>query len=104
VERRLLPTPVPLPTPPPSPHPQVVLPHRPDVNIEGAAVAAKYIIVNERANATTRVVLHRLPAGAPLPSGALGPGQVIKFDEAVYTLSGREWRARRRPARARAWS
>jgi hypothetical protein len=68
-----------------------VLPHRPDVNIEGSSLSAKYLIVNERLNATTRVVVHRLPPGAPLPKGPLGDGEVISFNEAVYDISGREW-------------
>jgi hypothetical protein len=70
--------------------PQVVLPHRPDVKLEGASVSAKYVIVNERTNATTRVVLHRLGAGGAAPAGPLGEGEVMEFEEQVYSLSGGE--------------
>ncbi|KAI8467013.1 MAG: prolyl oligopeptidase [Monoraphidium minutum] len=66
----------------------VVVPHRKDVQIETTTVTKRYIIVGERANASTRVVVHRLPPGGAMPAGLLGPGQTLSFDEAVYTLSG----------------
>jgi hypothetical protein len=65
-----------------------VLPHRADVKLEGAALSAKYLAANERADASTRVVLHRLPAGGAMPEGPLGEGEVMAFDEAVYSLGG----------------
>ncbi|KAI8471644.1 MAG: prolyl oligopeptidase [Monoraphidium minutum] len=70
----------------------VVIPHRPDVKIESASASLKYVVVNERANASTRVVLHRLapsPAGGcAAPAGPLGGGEAMEFDEQVYSLSG----------------
>jgi hypothetical protein len=79
-----------LPTHPPRPRcpPQVVVPHRPDVKLEGAGASLRYVIVNERADATTRVVVHRLAPGGGAPAGPLGEGEVMKFEEAVYSLSG----------------
>lgn len=65
-----------------------MLPHRADVKLEGASLSAKYLAANERADASTRVVLHRLPAGGAMPGGPLGEGEVMAFDEAVYSLGG----------------
>lgn len=67
---------------------QVVLAHRDKVQIEGASLTKKYLLVNERANASTRMVVHRLHARGAMPSKPLGPGEAITFDEPVYTLSG----------------
>lgn len=69
---------------------RVLLRHRPGVQIEGAALGARHLIVHERANASTRVVVHALPADGAAPEGELGAGSVIQFDEPVYTLSGGE--------------
>jgi len=55
-------------------------------------VSAKYIVVNERTNATTRVVLHRLGEGGVAPEGGVGEGEVMEFEEQVYSLSGGEGR------------
>jgi hypothetical protein len=66
---------------------RVLLPHRADVQIDRSGATAKYIIINERSNASTRVVVHSL-AGGGMPAGRLGAGKVITFDEAVYDLSG----------------
>ncbi|GBF88888.1 oligopeptidase B [Raphidocelis subcapitata] len=66
----------------------VVVPHRPDVKIEAASASAKYATLNERADAATRVVVHRLPPGGAAPDGPFGAGEVMAFDEAVYSLSG----------------
>jgi len=69
---------------------QVILPHRDTVQIDRTGATAKYLIVNERSNASTRVVVHRLAAGGAMPTQQLVAGNVIKFDEAVYDLSGGE--------------
>ncbi|GBF90424.1 prolyl endopeptidase-like [Raphidocelis subcapitata] len=66
----------------------VLLPHRADVQLDGVGVSSKYVIANERANATVRVVYHELAPGGPMPTAPLGAGTVIGFDEAVYDLSG----------------
>ncbi|KAI8467012.1 MAG: prolyl oligopeptidase [Monoraphidium minutum] len=66
----------------------VVVAHRANVQVQDATTSLKYIIVGERANASTRVVLHRLPPGGAMPAGPLGEGHVVTFDEDVYTLSG----------------
>ena len=67
---------------------QVILPHRNEVQIEGASLTEKYLLVNERANASTRMFVHRLDANGSMPTEPLGQGEAITFDEEVYTLSG----------------
>jgi protease II len=72
----------------------VILAHRAAVQLDGSDVSQRYLVVNERANASTRVVVHRLAAGGAMPAAPLGPGEVVSFDEAVYRLSGGEAAAR----------
>ena len=74
--------------PKPLPPPKVVVPHRAAVKVEAASASSSYVILNERADAATRVVVHRLGPGGAAPGGPLGEGEVMAFDEAVYSLSG----------------
>lgn len=66
--------------------------HRASAQLEGASLGARHLVLQERANASTRLVVHALPAGGGAPGGEFGPGdgEVISFDEAVYDLGGGE--------------
>jgi hypothetical protein len=58
------------------------------VQIEDASSSLHYIIINECANASVRVVVHRLLAGGAIPAGPRGAGDAVAFDEDAYSLSG----------------
>jgi protease II len=66
----------------------VILPHRRDVQIDSVSMSQKHILVTERANASTRLVLYSIDAGGKMPTTRLKDGQPIEFEEEVYTLSG----------------
>lgn len=73
------------------PHPQVLIAHRADVQLEGVGVSQKHLLLHERADALTRVVLHPLPTGGAIPEArAAGAGKAIDFEEAVHDVGGGE--------------
>jgi len=68
---------------------QVLLAHRPDVKLISASVGKNWLVLNERSNALKTVAVHKLPAGAVIPS-ELSQAIKVDFDEPAYDLSGGE--------------
>eukprot|EP00897_Mesotaenium_endlicherianum_P000293 jgi/Mesen1/10264/ME000778S09606 len=67
----------------------VLLPHRPDVKLEGVQAFEGHLAVFERRNGLTSITVYQLPQlGEPITS--LGEGHRIEFDEEAYTLEGAE--------------
>ncbi|XP_024534049.1 uncharacterized protein LOC9637936 [Selaginella moellendorffii] len=68
----------------------LVLPHRPSVKLEEVQAARDHLVVYERENALQSITVFKLPpAGEPITS--LDQGVRIKFPEAAYALSPKEF-------------
>ncbi|GFR48589.1 hypothetical protein Agub_g10492, partial [Astrephomene gubernaculifera] len=67
---------------------EVLIPHRRDVKLCGAAVGRDFMVVSERSGGLERARVYRLPGGVEeRPVGQLGAGEEITFDEPAYSLS-----------------
>ncbi|GIL43661.1 hypothetical protein Vafri_1337 [Volvox africanus] len=65
---------------------QVLIPHSREVKLEGISMGEQYMVVSERSGGLQRARVYELPVNLDRPTGPLGTGEEIKFNEPAYSL------------------